>query len=468
MPPGVIQPGVTPSGAPAPGPLLIDRLVAALGARALVHGRPRMGWLMVEIAPAMLWTQLTGALSLEGYNLVLYLTLLGATTAELAWLPLVTYAGIALHVLVLLVRPLADAKADCVRYTAWGRAAWFGTVLWPLLARWQGLGTGWVLGGVFACILLTALIHNAGIAAFMTWTQAVVPAEHRGRFFAWRNLFGFIAVWIALQAVAWAWPAELERLPGAGLPWLMGLFIIATALVLVGTLVLSWSPGLPEEPLASASPPALPRLRLALRGRTQFRVLLLLGMLNTAGAACSLTYLPRWLSSQGMDGKRYATLQGDAELPLMLLGILLAGALLRRLGGARLLTLTQAVVTGSDLAALALDPANLPVLAPLMLAATGLGRGLMSVCLIGRLQELAPARDTRFPMLHLACSGAAGSAAALALLLLVPAGAPAGPGAALASATAAPAATLWWIVALAALVRALALPLSLLGWRRGD
>jgi hypothetical protein len=447
---------------------MIDRLVAALGARALVQGRPRMGWLMVEIAPAMLWTNLTGARSLEGYNLVLYLTLLGATTAELAWLPLVTYAGIALHVLVLLVRPVADAKADCVRYTAWGRAAWFGTILWPLLAQWLGLRTGWVLGGVFASILLTALIHNAGIAAFMTWTQAVVPAAQRGRFFAWRNLFGFIAVWLALQAVAWAWPIGLERVPGAGLPWLMGLFTIATVVVLLGTLVLSWSPDLPVEPVAAGTPPALPPFRIALRGRTQFRVLLVLGMLNTAGAACSLTYLPRWLSSQGMDGKRYATLQGDCQVPLMLLGILLAGMLLRRLGGARLLTLTQAVVTLSDLAALVLDPGNLPVLAPLLLAATGLGRGLMSVCWIGRLQELAPARDTRFPMLHLACSGAAGTVAALALLLLVPSGAAAAPGASVASVASSSAATLWWIVALGALVRALALPLSFLGWRRGD
>jgi hypothetical protein len=450
---------------------LIDRLVAALGARALVQGNPRMGWLMVEIAPAMLWTHLTGALSLEGYNLVLYLTLLGATTAELAWLPLVTYAGIGLHVLVLLVRPMADAKADCVRYTALGRAAWFGTVLWPLLAWWLGCGTGWVLGGVFACILLTALIHNAGIAAFMTWTQAVVPPASRGRFFAWRNLFGFIAVWSALHAVAWAWPEDIERIPGAGLPWLMGLFSLATVVVLIGTVALWWSPGMPLEAGAPAVPPALPPLRSALRGRTQFRILLALGMLNTASAACSLTYLPRWLSSQGMDGKRYATLQGDCQVPLMLLGILLAGMLLRRLGGARLLTLTQAVVTAGDLAALALDQRNLPALAPLMLALSGLGRGLMSVSWIGRLQELVPARDTRFPMLHLACSGAAGACAALALLLMVPsaaavaAAAPAASADALASSSAA---TLWWIVALGALVRALALPLSLVGWRRGD
>jgi hypothetical protein len=302
----------------------------------------------------------------------------------------------------------------------------------------------------------------------MTWTQAVVPAALRGRFFAWRNLFGFIAVWSALQAVAWAWPAELERVPGAGLPWLMGLFTLATVVVLGGTLVLSWSPDLPVEASTTGTPPALPPMRSALRGRTQFRVLLMLGMLNTAGAACSLTYLPRWLSSQGLDGKRYATLQGDCLVPLMLLGILLAGTLLRRLGGARLLTLTQAVVTGSDTAALVLDPGNLPALAPLMLALSGLGRGLMSVCWIGRLQELAPARDTRFPMLLLAAGGAAGAVAALGLLLLVPAGTAVAPGTSVALVTAASATTLWWIVAVGALVRALALPLSMFGWRRGD
>jgi len=169
-----------------------------------------------------------------------------------------------------------------------------------------------------------------------------------------------------------------------------------------------------------------------------------------------------------MDGKRYATLQGDCQVPLMLLGILLAGTLLRRLGGARLLTLTQAVVSAGDLAALVLDSGTLSALAPPMLAASGLGRGLMSVSWIGRLQELAPARDTRFPMLLLACSGAAGASAALTLLLLVPADASAAPGASAAAATAASAATLWWIIALGALVRALALPLSMLGWRRGE
>jgi hypothetical protein len=78
---------------------LIDRLVAPFGARSLVAGRPRMGWLLTEIAPAMLWTSLTGALTLDGYNLVLYLTLLGASAAQLAWLPVANYAGIALHVL---------------------------------------------------------------------------------------------------------------------------------------------------------------------------------------------------------------------------------------------------------------------------------------------------------------------------------------------------------------------------------
>jgi hypothetical protein len=141
---------------------MIDRLIAALGARALVQGNPRMGWLMVEIAPAMRWTHLTGALSLEGYNLVLYLTLLGATTAELAWLPLVTYAGIGLHVLVLLVllvRPMAEAKADCVRYTSWGRSA-------PCCGRPSPGGSAWASAGCSAgCSPASCSPHSSTMPA---------------------------------------------------------------------------------------------------------------------------------------------------------------------------------------------------------------------------------------------------------------------------------------------------------------
>ena len=74
-------------------------------------------------------TFLTGALWLDGYNLVLFLTLLGASVSDLAWLPVVNYAGIALHVLVVALWPIAgDAKRVCVANTVIARTMWLGTV----------------------------------------------------------------------------------------------------------------------------------------------------------------------------------------------------------------------------------------------------------------------------------------------------------------------------------------------------
>jgi hypothetical protein len=402
-------------------PPLIDRLLAPLGARALVADRPRMGWLLTEIAPAMLWTSLTGALWLDGYNLVLYLTLLGAGVADLAWLPLVNYAGIALHVLIVALRPpRGHAKATCVAYTAAGRAAWLGTILWPLLAWRLGLGTGWVLGGVFASILITAMVHNVGIAGFMTWTQAVVPPEQRGRFYMWRNLFGFGAVNLALQGVALAWPVAADphaTADPAQLPWLMGLMAAATLLVLAGTLPLAWGPDMPER--EAAAPPSRP-LAEALRGQHAFHRLVAMGACNTAAQACVLPYLPRLLQHVGLDGRRYAALQGDLLIPLLLAGTVVAGMLLRRIGGARLIGLMLAVSVLGESLFLLLDADNVAWLAPCCLAAAGLGRGLASIAWIGRVQELAPAHDTRFPMVHIAANGMAGMLLGGTLMAVVP------------------------------------------------
>ena len=244
-----------PTSRPAP---LIDRLVAPFGARRLVAGRPGMGWLLTEVSPAQLWCALTGALWLDGYNFVLYLTLLGASVADLAWLPLVNYGGFALSVLFLALRPpRSDAKAICVSYTFIARSLWLGVVVWPLMAWWLGLGTGAVLTGVFVAVFLTALFGNVGVAAFMTWTAAVVPREERGRFFMWRNLSAFAALTVTLHGVAWWWPVAgnpLANNPTADhseLTWLMGLFTVATVFVILSTFALKWSPALPPRHAAA-------------------------------------------------------------------------------------------------------------------------------------------------------------------------------------------------------------------------
>ena len=401
-------------------PALIDRIVAPFGARRLVAGRRGMGWLLTEVAPAQLWSSLTGALWLDGYNLVLFLTLLGASVADLAWLPVVNYAGIALHVLVVALWPIAgDAKRVCVANTFIARTMWLGTVLWPLFAWWLGLGTGAVLAGVFVAIFLTAMFGNVGVAAFMTYTAAVVPREERGRFYMWRNLFAFGAVNLALQVVAWAWP--LPSADGSAstseLPWLMGLIVLSVVLVQIGTLALAFGPAMPPR-----HDDHLPRppLREAMRAVPEFRRFVVIGALNTAAFACLLPYVPRLLQHLGMDGKRFALLQGNVQLPLMLLGIVIAGVLLRRIGGASLMRWMLVVSLLGDALVLLLSPSNLAWLALLCLGLMGLGRGMASIAWIGRVQELAPNHDTRFPMFHIAANGTAGVIAGLGLMLAMP------------------------------------------------
>ncbi len=387
-----------------------------------------MGWLLTEVAPAQLWSALTGALWLDGYNLVLYLTLLGAAVSDLAWLPLVNYAGIALHVLIVaLWPPRGDAKRTCIIYTFIARSLWLGTLGWPLFAWWLGLGTGAVLGGVFVAIFLTAMVGNVGVAAFMTYTAAVVPHDQRGRFFMWRNLGAFGLVTVSLQLVAWAWPvapvgvangtSAVAAADPAVLPWLMWLMAGATILVILSTFPLAWSPVMPARAVdALAHPP----LRTALAGRSDFTRLVAMGGLNTAAMACVLPFLPRLLQNLGLDGKHYALLQGNVQVPLMLAGVVIAGLALRRLGGTTLMVFTAVAGLAGDAFMLLLTPTNLGWLTAIGIGLAGLGRGLASIGWIGRLQELAPAHDTRFPMLHIAANGLAGMLAGGVLMATVP------------------------------------------------
>ncbi len=399
---------------------LIDRLVAPLGARKLVAGRRGMGWLLVEVAPAQLWCSLTGAMTLDGYNLVLFLTLLGAAVSDLAWLPMVNFAGIALHiVIVALWPPRGDAKRTCIAYTFVARTLWLGTLGWPLLAWWLGLGPSAVLAGVFLSIFLTAMIGNVGVAAFTTWTAAVVPSELRGRFLMWRSLGAFGLVNVALQLVTWAWPTSL---PGvtvnpAELPWLMGLMAGVTVLVILSTFGLVWSPAMPAR---AQNAVAHPPLRIALTGQRKFVRLLAMGALNTAAFACVLPFLPRLLQHVGLDGKHYALWQGNAQMPLMLAGVVLAGIALRRLGGTQLIVWTALIGLVGDALMLLVNPANLVWLVPVALGVVGLGRGLASIAWLARLLELVPAHDTRFPMLYIAANGLAGMVTGGILMAVLP------------------------------------------------
>ncbi len=400
--------------------LLIDRVVTALGARRLVQGRPGSGWLLIEVVPAGVWSQLTGGMSMEGYYLVAYLTALGATGRQLAWLPFVFFVGIIGAAFVVLMRaPSANAvKRTCVRDTLIGRACFLGTVAWPLFAWWLNLPTAAVLAGVFVAIGACQLIHFAGAAAFVTWMQAVVPPHQRGDFLRWRNLASFIAVATVVQALAWLWPvnvsghADTQR---TALMWLIGL---ATMTGVMGTWLLAQAPA-PALALRPG-PPVKTLVREMLQARAMMR-LMGWNWLVTAALALTLPYLPKVLDAAGVTTATYAAWTSRMLYPAMLLGIVIAGNGLQRWGGARVLIATQLTVTIGEASFLLLNPSNHAWLLPACLALAGLGRGMLGVAWFGRLQEVIPPGDPRVPALFHAAGGVAGLIMAIALLGLVPA-----------------------------------------------
>ncbi len=375
--------------------LWIDRVTIRLGAGAIVRGRPGLGWLLTECIPVFMWSQVTGALFGESFYLVTYLTLLGATAATLALLPLVAYAGNFCSALLVLARHRTaagrDAKRRCVLDTGLGRAFWLGTVLWP----WAGLTWGWspplILGGVFASIFLAQLSHAAGGAAFVVWTQALVPRPLRAHFWVWRNCvsFGLTAVVVLVMGLILPKGAQAQA---THLPWLMAIFAGVTLLCLASTWMLAQCPDMPGHVQEADRPP----LRQALAAAPGYGPLLVFNVLTVAAMAISMAYLPTLLHERGVDTAAFAAVQGAAFFPAMLGGIFLAGWSLNRLGGHRLLTLTACLLLTSDTAFLLMPDSTW--LGP-CLVISGIAKGLWGIALISRQQELCPAGDARFPAL---------------------------------------------------------------------
>ena len=395
-------------------PEAIDRLCARLGAGPVATSRRGMGWLLTEVIPVFVWAQVTGALLGESFYLVTYLTLLGAEPQTLALLPLVAYGGNACSSLLVFARPSHDAKRRCTVDTGVGRFFWLGTVLWPLIGLQLGWSSGTLIGGVLASIFLAQLCHAAGGSAFSAWTQAVVPRELRGRFWAWRNIASYLAVALTVLAMGALLPkgAQATR---EHLPWLMGCFAAVTLVCLASTWMLARSPDVPGHVQEAPRKP----IREALRGHPGFPALILFNLLSLAAMASTMAYLPALLHARGIGTAAYAAAQGTAFVPAMLGGILLAGWGLGRLGGHRLLTITAVLLLAADAAYLLLPAEAGAWLVPCLIL-SGLSKGLWSISLIGRSQELAPNGDSRFPALMTGIGAGCAVLVALALRTAVP------------------------------------------------
>ena len=370
-----------------------------------------MGWLLTEVIPVFVWAQVTGALLGESFYLVTYLTLLGAEPATLALLPLVAYGGNACSSLLVFARhhqgTQRDAKRRCVVDTGVGRVFWLGTVAWPLLGMQLGWSSGVLIGGVLVSIFLAQLCHAAGGSAFSAWTQALVPPAQRGHFFAWRNIASYVSVALVVLAMGAVLPKGAEAGP-EHLPWLIGIFALVTLVCLASTWMLALAPDMPNH-LQVVERPAF---TVALRAHPGYRQLLVFNLFALAAMAITMPYLPVLLHSRGVGSALFAAGQATAFVPAMLTGTVLAGWGLGRIGGQKLLVITALLMLLSDGCFIWFGS---PAWLGLCLILSGLSKGLWSIALISRSQELAPAGDSRFPALLTGVG--AGTAVLVALIL---------------------------------------------------
>ncbi|MBA3708958.1 MAG: hypothetical protein H0W83_09095 [Planctomycetes bacterium] len=395
---------------------IVDRLVAACGGRRLAAGRPGIGWLVVEVVPAAIWSSITGAMSMEFYYFVAFLTLLGADNATLAWLPLMVFAGGVFQAALILRRPPRDARRHSIAHTITARCCWMLTVLWPLAALWLGLASHWIFIGVFAAVFATHLINSAAITTFITWTQAAVPAEHRGTFFAMRNLLSFAAVAMILYTLSWILPKGTSAVDPQQLPRLMWLLGGATLVGILGVIPLLRTPALPIASTPISYPPLVPHLR----GNGRLVRLIIFMMLVMVAMAASTTYQPKLFIQAGVEPSMMAAWQGKGMYPGMIAGILAAGWCMPRIGGARAVLVAHLLVMGSEAAMLGLAPDRITWMLPMVLTVSGVAKGAWSVAYISCLHEVMPRGDPRFLAVLHAAASFAGMVMALTLSQAVP------------------------------------------------
>ncbi|MBA3847417.1 MAG: hypothetical protein H0X45_12355, partial [Planctomycetes bacterium] len=197
-----------------------------------------------------------------------------------------------------------------------------------------------------------------------------------------------------------------------------------------------------------------PRPRFTLAGRGAFLRLIAWNMAHGLALAGTLPYLPVLMDDAGIDAHAFAWWQSRATLPMQLATTLIAGWALPRIGSGAVLALAHLALIAADASFLLLSAANRDWLFPLAMAASGAARGLIGIGVLGRMYEIAPPGDTRFPAAYHAAGGLACALGALALFPAL---------AALETTIGLSHAPAWYVVAAALTVRVVAAPLT---WRR--
>lgn len=439
---------------PADRAPLIDRVVTRLGAGAAIRGQPGLGWMLVEVIPVRVWILLTGAFTFESaYFLEAYLSKLGLPQDRLWWMPFAHYLGTMIHLgVVIWLHGRGDVRRLCLWFTLLGRLVWMGIVAWPLLAIAAGWSPTTIHLGVLTCLAASQILMLTGASLWASWTQAIIPASHRGPFFAWRQFASLTAMLISLALLTVWWPD-----PGAGgaddLGYLTAIFAGAGIASLLSMGFLVKAPDLP--PTAQSAAPSR-SLRTAVRERPLFARYLAWFAVITAANACTLTWLRPLVSDLGVTDRTYATLEYSCRTPAMFVGFLIAGAIMWRRGSGLLLKSMNLLAVVWVGLLLSLTTATASWQLPIAMTVDGLARGLYGVAFLSHLHHVIAERDARFPALLIAAGGAAGMLAAIGQHLI---------GGLAPADTAA-----WWMIAGGGVLYLIAWPwlLGQHGDRRGD
>ncbi len=103
-----------------------------------------------------------------------------------------------------------EKRTERKRFTAWfsvvARTLWLPILLIPFLLPEEIRFTAFV-----ALLLLSSVLLNVPIPAFLSWLSDLVPPDHRGRYFARRNMLAGIVAMVVPLPAAWFLDLAVER-----------------------------------------------------------------------------------------------------------------------------------------------------------------------------------------------------------------------------------------------------------------
>lgn len=398
--------------------IFIDRFVSLLGARRLAEQQVGIGYLLLEVIPAMVWGFICGAMAYEGYYLIKFMRLVGATDIQISLLPLLYFSAFALQYFFLRssdAQQSQNSKALCIKECIYGRGIWLLIPLWPAIVHLCGWSHQLSIYGILLFFFCAHIRMFIGLTYFITWTQSVISNTDRGFFLAWRSISVSLTLILCISVVNYLWPQNISE---EGIFWwYIGLFTIITICCLLSTLLLHWSPDMQDREEVHLS--STLSTSTVLQQHPQLKSIIYWSALNGAASCFLLTWLPEHMDNLHIDEKIISQWQYMSEIPMKIVGFIAAVFLLHRIGGIYTLCIGLSLWPVLIVMYLNMHSDNLWYLLPICMGLFGLSRAVSQIAGITSLQNLAPRHDIRIPALNFFAVGIGGLCASLLMIASV-------------------------------------------------